>query len=69
MSIYEYHKTAKTKQEAANQALLAGIDIEKRKEWVAQRYRLSFQRDPEKIFQLMANPDTTVRKFIKELVG
>jgi beta-glucosidase len=26
--LYEYHKTARTKQEAANQALLAGIDVE-----------------------------------------
>jgi beta-glucosidase len=26
--LYEYHKTAKTKQEAANQALVAGIDVE-----------------------------------------
>jgi len=26
--LYEYHKTARTKQEAANKALLAGIDVE-----------------------------------------
>jgi hypothetical protein len=26
--LYEYHRIARTKEEAANQALLAGIDVE-----------------------------------------
>ncbi|MHA1392654.1 MAG: hypothetical protein ACTSRZ_04060 [Promethearchaeota archaeon] len=46
----------------------SGIDLVKRKKWIAKRFKLSFQKDPEKVFEILEDESIRIKDFMKYLI-